>query len=113
MQANRSMHAGEQIDACGERLLIIVQTSAASCLVLMSFWRRNGKRDICSNFRLEKKYFVSSSYAARTPLEPSFQGARSLTSGSFTSFFTVTIMLLHFSYGTGNKSSTSRSNSGS
>ena len=99
MQANRSMRAQK--------------LQAASCLVLMSSGGETGSVDTCPNFRFEKNYFVPFSCAARwTPLEPSFQGAHSLTSGSFTSFFTVTIMLLHFSYGAGNNSSTSRSNSG-
>ena len=63
---------------------------------------------------LKKNDFCLVSCTAwRAPREPLFRGARSLTSGSFTSFFTVTIMLLHFSYGTGNQGSTSRSNSGS
>ena len=74
--------------------------SAASCLVLMSSWRRNGKRvDICPNFRLEKKVdFCLVSCTARAPSSP-YSGERaSLTTGSVTSFFTVTIMLLQFSH---------------
>ena len=59
--------------------MIIVQTSAASCLVLMSSWRRNGERvDICPNFRKRKeKKNVPSLVLPAGPLQALTPGMRS------------------------------------
>ena len=64
---------------------------------LKANWRK--RVDICPNFWLKKVDFCLVSCAAsRAPSSPHSGERASLTTGSVTSFFTVTIMLLQFSH---------------